>query len=362
MLFQLKRTSPPGSAPGTLPKRADADRPPRPVRMRLVRYDADVLHEVDLLSPEAIDDGPRIGTAWLDLEGHDVGLFAELGTRLGLHPLAVEDVVNTGQRPKVEEYGDSLFVIVHHLTLEEDPATGWIDLDREQIALVLQPGTVMSVREHERPLFDPVRQRLRGGARRIRTSGPDYLGYALIDAVVDHYFPLLEDLGDRLDALEDSVLEEPTPADLARLHALRRILLVLRKSVWPLRDTLNQLLRSDVPLITDETRVFLRDVADHAALALDMVETYRDWVASLTDLYMTGISNRMNEIMKVLTIIATIFIPLSFVAGLYGMNFDTSSPWNMPELGWRLGYPAVLAVMAAMAGGLLVYFRRKHWI
>ena len=358
-MFYRKRSSPPGSAPGTLPTETT---PKQPVRMRLVRYDPEQLFEVDLLTPAGLDEAGTGTRCWLDLEGHDVNLIAELGTRLGLHTLTVEDVVNTGQRPKVEEYGDSLFVIVHHLTLGTYPDSDWLDIQREQVAIVLKTDVVLSVRERESPLFEPIRQRLRNGAPRIRGGGTDYLAYALLDAVVDHYFPLLEELGDRLDALEDAVLEQPDRDDLAALHAIRRILLALRKSVWPLRDTLNQLLRSDCELIADETRTYLRDVADHVALALDMIETYRDWVASLTDLYLSSISNRMNEVMKVLTIIATIFIPLSFVAGLYGMNFDTSSPWNMPELRWHFGYPFALGIMAATAGGMLLFFRRKGWL
>jgi magnesium transporter len=212
-------------------------------------------------------------------------------------------------------------------------------------------------------VFDPVVGRLRADGSRLRNLPADYLTYALIDAVVDQLFPVLERLGERIEEAEEGIMEEPDPGDLNALHVLRRDLLLLRKSTWPLRESMGRLQRSDSTLIHDETRLYLRDVEDHVALCLDIIETYREMVASLTELYLSAVSNRLNEVMKVLTIIATIFIPLSFIAGVYGMNFDRSAgPLNMPELGWAFGYPFALLIMAATAGALLLFFRRRGWV
>jgi len=360
----FKRTTPPGTAPGTLPVVVR----PTPSRMRLVRFDRRqveerTLEEVAGLTERDLapvdEDEDRREVQWLDLVGHDVGLIAEIGRRLQLHPLALEDVVNTGQRPKTDDFGNSLFVVLDLFAV----GTGEDALEREQVSLVLQEGLVLSVRERESGVFDLVLDRLRNDASRLRTLPADYLTYALIDAVVDHLFPVLEQIGERIEDAEQGIMEEPDPGDLNALHLLRRDLLLLRKSTWPLREVMARLQRSDSTLIHDETRLYLRDVSDHVALCLDIIETYREMVASLTELYLSAVSNRLNEVMKVLTIIATIFIPLSFVAGLYGMNFDPKAgPWNMPELHWAFGYPFALLLMATIAGGLLLFFRRKGWV
>ncbi len=352
----LKRHHRPGQAPGSLPEPTALA---EPTRMRLVRYSVDTLVEADLLSPAGLDEVAPSEACWLAMEGHDIRLVSEIGDRLGIHPLALEDVVNTGQRPKVEDYEHSLFLVVDHFTFDAEA----FELHKQQVSLVLQAGVLLSVEEQSGTLFDPVRDRLRTGKPRIRQPRSDYLAYALVDTVVDHLFPVLEELGDSIEEAEESILDDPTRDDVNALHVLKRHLLVLRKSCWPLRDMLAQLLRSESPLISAETRLYLRDVADHVALAIDIIETYREMVSSLVDLYLSNLSNKMNEVMKVLTIIATIFIPLSFIAGVYGMNFERSaSPWSMPELGWYWGYPAVLLLMAAVAGGLLVFFRRRGWI
>lgn len=347
----------PGTAPGTLRPRVE---PEVPVRLRMMRWDHERLLEVDLLSPAGLDEVPEEEMCWVDIEGHDVAVIAELGDRLGVHPLALEDVVNVGQRPKVDDYGSSLFVVLDLVQSDPDGR----EIVKEQISLVVQEGLLLSVRERAGGVFDPVRARLRGGVgRRIRTLGADYLAYALVDTVVDHFFPVLDRIGERIEMIEDSLLTDPTREDLNHLHELKRDLLLLRRSAWPLRDAVGNLLRGDLELLGDETRVFLRDVADHVHSVIDIVETYREMASSLVDLYLSSVSNRMNEIMKVLTIIATIFIPLSFIAGLYGMNFDPSaSPWNMPELDWYWGYPFALGIMLALAAGLLVFFRRRGWL
>jgi magnesium transporter len=297
---------------------------------------------------------------WVDVTGHDVAVISELGKRLEVHPLALEDVVNVGQRPKVDDYESSLYIVLDLIRWDADGTS----LTKEQVSLIIQDGLLLSVRERESAVFEPIQDRIRKGVgRRIRNGAADYLGYALIDTVVDHLFPVLDRIGEQVESIEDSLLDEPTRDDLNDLHRLKRDLLLMRRSAWPLREALGSLLRGESALIGDEARLFLRDVADHVAQAIDIIETYREMASSLVDLYLSSVSNRMNEVMKVLTIIATIFIPLSFVAGLYGMNFDAGvSPWNMPELGWYWGYPMALVVMAAIAVALLVFFRRRGWM
>jgi magnesium transporter len=351
-----RRRHDPGTAPGTIHV---SEEPAAPLRMRLVRYDLGSIHEADLLDLGGMDEVAEAAVSWLDVEGIDGRVIAAIGSRWNVHPLALEDMVNVGQRPKVEDYEDSLFIVLQHFFVDD----GHEHILREQISLLLQEGRVLSVQERSNPTFDPVRERLRGGKQRIRGGGAGYLAYALIDTVVDHLFPVLDTLADRIESTEGSLLSSPTRNDLDSLHLIKRDLLLLRKSVWPLRDMINTIMRLEMELVGTDTHLYLRDVADHASLALDIIETYREMVASLTDLYLSSVSNRLNEVMKVLTIIATIFIPLSFIAGVYGMNFShQASPWNMPELEWHFGYPGVLAVMAAVAGGLLLYFYRKGWL
>ncbi len=352
----IRRMHSPGTAPGTL---AETPLPEIPVRLMATTYDRDRILAASLGAHDPIP-GPTPGSViWLDLEGSDSGVIARVGERLGLHPLLMEDLVNLGQRPKFEDFEDNLFIIVEHFFRDQEDG----QLMHEQVGVVVLEDAVLSVRETAGPLFDQIRKRLEGGTSRIRGGGPAYLAYALIDTVVDHLFVVLQDVGESIEDLEELMLEEPNRESLATLHDLKRDILMLRKSVWPMRDLIGQIIRDDSELIGDETRLFLRDVADHTARALDIVETYREMLSSLMDLYLSSVSNRMNEVMKVLTIIATIFIPLSFIAGLYGMNFDPGvSPFNMPELGWYWGYPAALAVMLGVAGGLLLFFRRRGWI
>jgi magnesium transporter len=352
----FKKRHAPGTAPGTV----EVTGPPtEPIRARYVEYGLEGLTETEPDRPDELPEAIREFTQWLDIEGHDTALIKRLGERLSIHPLALEDVINVGQRTKSEDFEDAVFVVLDHFYVEGDAG----DIGKEQISLVVQPDVVLSVRERRSDLFEPIRARLRLGRPRIRGGGTGYLAYALIDIVVDHLFPVLESIGDRLEDIEASLLEDPTPDDVSALHEVRRQLLIIRKSVWPLREMLVGLHRSSEDVFSEETRLYLRDVVDHATMAADIVETQREIVSSLMDLYLSTISNRMNEVMKVLTIIATIFIPLSFIAGLYGMNFDpTASPFNMPELGWYWGYPLALGLMAAVAAGLLVFFRRRGWI
>jgi magnesium transporter len=294
---------------------------------------------------------------WIDVQGlADLELIRGLGERYGLHPLTVADVVHVHQRPKLENHENHLFIVLR-LPHREDA------LLTEQLSIVLGPDFVLTFQEYPGDCFDPVRERLRRPASALRERGVDYLTYALIDALVDSYFPILEGYGELIEALEEEVIARPEPARVLRIQRLRRELLEIRRALWPQRDVLSALMREDTPCIAPGTRVFLRDCADHTAQLLDMVEIHREVTSGLLDLHLSSLSTRMNEVMKVLTIIATIFIPLGFIAGLYGMNFDPQiSPFNMPELDWRFGYPFALALMLAVALGMLAYFWRKGWI
>jgi magnesium transporter len=342
-----------GQTPGTAVYVGDSRQ--HAVSVERWTYDAqDVEH--DAIAPtDRTQLAPTAGkTLWLNLDGvHDVDAVETIGDAFGIHPLAVEDVANTGQRPKVEEYDDHLFFVLRMLRWNDQTD----EIDDEQVSFALGASWVLSFQERKGDVFDPIRDRLQSNRGRVRTMGADYLAYALMDAIVDHYFVILETLGDRIEGLSERMTEDPDKEDLASIRHFKRELLFMRKSVWPLREVVNVLQRDSSSLIQDATMIYFRDVYDHTIQIIDAVETYRDMVSGLMDLYLTSISNRMNEVMKVLTIIATIFIPLSFVAGVYGMNFV-----NMPELKWSFGYFAALGVMALMAGGMLVYFKRRKWL
>jgi len=294
------------------------------------------------------------GVVWVDLEGvHQVETVRSLGEAYNLHPLVLEDIVSTVQRPKVEDYDDYLFVVVKMLLPLPDG-----DFAAEQLSLVLGRGYVLTFQEGIRgDAFEPVRERIRSAKGKIRTLGADYLLYTLLDAVVDRYFTVLEGFGERLVNIEEEVAMHPHPRTLVQLNDLKKEVIYLRKSTWPLREVLSFLERDDTDLISDATRLFLRDVHDHAVQTIDTVETFRDLLSGMLDLYLSSLSNRTNEIMKFLTIIGTIFIPLTFVVGLYGMNFK-----YMPELEWHYGYFAVLGLMVAMTVGMIFYFKHRKWL
>jgi magnesium transporter len=350
---RTRKRSPPGSAPGTIVVDPAA---PRPV-LKAFLYSGTSLREETPSDLAALKKQAVEGTVlWLDVAGlGDADVIRAVGAAFGFHPLALEDAVNVHQRPKVETYPDHQFLVARAV-MEVNP------LDTDQVSFFVGPGYVVTFTEKPCPLFDPVRERLRGGKGQIRTGGPGYLLYALLDAVVDGYFPALEELGERLAAVEDEIVADPRQGSFRRVHELKRDLLQARRAIWPQREALAFLLREGEPAIGKELRVYLNDCYDHTVQLLDLVETYRDIASGLTDIYLSSMSHRLNEVMKVLTVITTIFIPLSFVAGVYGMNFDRSSPWNMPELGWRYGYPACLLVMAAIGVALYLWFRRKGWI
>jgi len=344
---------PPGSAPGTLVH--TGARKAESVLIRLFEYDPDSIDERRLDRIEdcfsTVED-PTV--TWVNVDGlHDVGVIESVGERFGVHRLVLEDLLSTSQRPKVEEYADHFLVILKMLSFDAETDS----VRSEQVSLAVGRTYVFSFQERQGDVFEPVRERLRQSKGRIRSRGADYLAYSLIDTVVDSYFKILEAVGDRIEELEESVLQDPTMDVLERIHHLRREMLILRRAVWPLREALGRLYRGEVELVSEETEVFLRDVHDHAVQVIDTVESLREVLSGAMDLYMSGVSNRMNEVMKVLTIIATIFIPLGFFAGLYGMNFA-----YMPELGIRWAYPALLVFMASIASGMLWYFRKRDWL
>ena len=302
-------------------------------------------------------ESPQI--TWLNINGlHEVEKLREIGEMFGIHPLTMEDILNTGQRPKVEFFDDYIFIVLKMLQQDKKD----LDIISEQVSIIIGTNFVISFQETDGDVFDPIRERIRSGKGKIRRNGSDYLAYAMIDAVVDNYFVILETFGDLIDYYDEIVYQNPTHETIKDIHSIRRELLEFRKSIWPLREVINGLLREEVSLISDSTRVYLRDVYDHTIQVMDNIETDRDMAAGLRDMYMSSISNRMNEIMKVLTIISTIFIPLTFIVGVYGMNFNTdASPLNMPELDWYFGYPLIVLIMLLISLGMVAYFKIKKW-
>ncbi|HEY3174141.1 MAG TPA: magnesium/cobalt transporter CorA [Candidatus Polarisedimenticolia bacterium] len=323
-----------------------------PPRIHVIRYTPDSVEEMDLASAKecsAMLEGS--GVVWVDVQGlGDLDLLRTLGERFALHPLALEDVVSVGQRPKADDYDTHIFVIARM------PETGH-GARTDQTSIFIGSRFVLTFQEHYGDCLGPVRERIRKGKGLLRRSGPDYLAYAILDSIVDGYFPLLESYGEKLEQLEDEVVERPTRASLEEIHEAKRDLLTLRRAVWPLRDAVNCLIREESDLISAQTRLYLRDCYDHSVQILDMVETYRELAAGLMEIYISSLSQKLNEVMKVLTVIATIFIPLTFIVGVYGMNFR-----RMPELEWPWGYPLLMAFMALVALGMFWYFLRRGWI
>ena len=351
--FMKKISTKPGLAPGTLVH--VGEKKVEKVRIRTIDYDEKNLKERELESVEACfpyADEPTV--TWINIDGlHEVDVIEKIGKNFGLHPLVLEDILHTEQRPKMEEFENYIFIITKMLSYDEERH----HLNAEQFSLILGPNYVITFQERVGDVFEAVRDRLRKGKGRLRKRPPDYLAYALIDAVVDHYFIVLEKLGERVESLEEELVSNPTPETLQTIHHLKRELIFLRKSVWPLRELIGGLERGESSLIEQKTTVFLRDLYDHTIQVIDTVETLRDMVSGMLDVYLSSVSNRMNEVMKVLTIIATIFIPMTFIAGIYGMNFEF-----MPELKWHYGYHLVWVIIIAIGIVMLFYFRRKKWL
>jgi len=348
------RRTPPGAMPGHFI--ADPEAPFPEIRV-MAWSDGTFLEKesarVDDLE-ELIKEWPLV---WVNVDGlGDAETLRKLGEIFGIHKLALEDVIHVHQRSKVEDYEDHLFIVARMLFDADEKVR------TEQISIFLSEGKVLTFQERKGDCLEPVRERIRKGKGRIRGAGADYLAYAILDAVVDAWFPLLEKFGDSLEELEDKVLGAPDKETVEKIHQVKRDLLEIRRTIWPMRETTSSLLREET-LISEETHLYLRDCYDHVIQILDIVESYREIATGLMDLYLSSVSNRMNEVMKVLTIIATIFIPLSFIAGVYGMNFNPEvSPLNMPELNWKYGYLAVWTVMAAIGGIMILFFVRRGWI
>jgi magnesium transporter len=325
------------------------------VKITLIDYDENNFFEKE---PETIEECFRYkdkkSVTWINIDGlHDVGLVEKIGQQFNLHPLVLEDILNTGQRPKTEDLDDYFFVVLKMLTYNEKEKM----IESEQVSLVFSKNFVISFQEKPGDVFESIRNRIRNGKGRIRKMKADYLSYVLIDAIVDNYFSILEKIGDRVEDLEEELLQDPSTETMQRIHSLKREMLFLRKSVWPFREAINGLVRSESKIIQKTTMVYLKDVYDHTIQVIDTAETFRDMISGMLDVYLSTVSNKMNEVMKVLTIFAAIFIPLTFVAGVYGMNFQ-----NMPELGWNLGYPMALMIMLLVGLVMLFYFKRKKWL
>jgi magnesium transporter len=341
-----------GLSPGTLVH--VGERKVEKVRITVIDYDAENFYEkvVDSVE-ECYRFRDTSSVTWINVDGiHDPDVIGKLGGHFGLHPLVLEDIMNTTQRPKMEDLGEAIYLVLKMVETSPDGC-----LSTEQMSLIFGPNYVLSFQELPGDIFDPVRERIRRGQGRIRKMGPDYLAYSLLDAIVDDYFVMMEGLGERVEALEDELIANPDRRTLRDIHDLKGKMLFLRKSIWPLRDAVGRLERAETPLIKETTDIYLRDVYDHLIQVIDNVETFREMLSGILDIYLSSVSNRMNEVMKVLTIIGTIFIPLTFIAGVYGMNFKF-----MPELEWRGGYFVVLGVMLAVGVSLLFWFKRKKWL
>ncbi len=354
-LARFRRQTRPGAPPGILIPDPGAPRG----EICVIAYSADGIEEAYIERPEQVRRYlDQYAVTWVNVEGvGDVSIIRELGAIFSIHALALEDVVHVHQRAKVEVYPEHFFVVAR---MPGNPEL-W---NTEQIAIFLGRNFVMTFQERlGGDCLDPVRDRLRVGWGRTHFLRPDYLAYAMLDAIVDQYFPMVEECGDRLDELESDVTAERTAGVMPEVQAVKRNLLTIRRVMWPLRDTVNVLLRETSPLISDETRPYLRDVHDHTVQIIDLVESYRDIASGIREVHLAGINQRTSEIMRVLTVISTIFIPLTFIAGVYGMNFSAEdSPWNMPELRWKWGYPAVMAAMGAVAMAMLAFFYRRGWL
>jgi len=342
-----------GLPPGTLVQ--IEEKKAEKVKITIIDYDETQFQEKEVETVEEcfpFKDKPSV--TWINIDGvHQVEVIEKIGAHFGIHSLILEDIMHTVQRPKIEDFEDYIFVVVKMIYYDEKEN----EIKAEQVSIILGTNFVISFQEKEGDVFDHVRERIRRNKGRIRKMKPDYLAYALIDTIVDHYFIVLEKLGEKIEGMEEELVTNPTPETLQNIHTLKRELIFLRKSIWPLREVISVLERGESSLIDESTGIYLRDVYDHTIQVIDTVETFRDMVSGMLDIYLSSISNKMNEVMKVLTIIATIFIPLTFVAGLYGMNFK-----YIPELEWHWGYFAVLFLMVIIGFVMVLYFRNKKWL
>jgi magnesium transporter len=350
---KTRSQKPAGAPPGTI-SYVGRERT-APVVVTRLRYSNNGAEEPQEISAnECVPENNPNAVTWYTVDGvHDVEVLRVIGENFKLHPLVVEDLANTTQRPKLEEFEQYLFIALKMITYDSSKKA----ITAEHVSIILGDGWVLSFLEDAGDVFEPVRQRIRSGKGRIRKMKADYLAYALMDAIVDFYFQVLEQIGEDIENVEQEVVDRPQATTLKSVHMLKRELIFLRRSVWPIRETVNSLIRDESDLVTEETRIFLRDLYDHAIHTIDTIETQRDIVSGMLDVYLSSISNKMNQVMKLLTVMSSIFIPLTFIAGIYGMNFE-----YMPELTWVWGYPVVLGSMTTLALSLLVFFRRKGWL
>lgn len=356
LIKKISKTS--GLAPGTLVHVGEAKT--EKVKIHVIDYDEKKIQEKEAETPEecyTFKDTPTV--SWINIDGiHNLDIIEKLGKHFDFHPLMLEDIVNTGQRPKYEDFDNYIFVVLKMLSYDEKEQ----GVKPEQIGLILGKNYVISFQETEGDIFNPIRERIRNAKGRIRTMGADYLAYSLFDAIVDNYFIILEKFVEKIESMEDELLNYPSLKTLQAINGLKSNAIFMRKAVWPLREVIGGLQRTESGLIRKTTGVFLRDVYDHTIQVIDTIETLRDMISGKLDIYLSSISNKMNEVMKVLTIIATIFIPITFIAGIYGMNFNPEvSPFNMPELNWRYGYFAAGGAMCIVVLIMVVYFKRKRW-
>ena len=348
-----KRSKKAGLPPGTLVHIGE-ERSGR-TKIRVLEYDELNFQEKELEAIEGcflFKEQPAV--TWVHVEGvHQVELLAKLGECFSLHPLVMEDILNTDQRPKMEDYGEDLFIVLKMLSYNDKTD----EITAEQVCLFLRASSILSFREGEGNVFANVQERIRSGKGRLRKMGADYLAYTLVDIIVDNYFIILEKLGERVEALEEKLLTAPTTPTLQKIQRLKREMIFLRRWIWPLREVISGLERGESPRIQEATRIYLRDVYDHTIQVMDTIEIFRDMLSGMLDIYLSSLNNRLNSVMKVLTIIATIFMPLTFIAGVYGMNFK-----HFPELEWSWGSPGVLLLMAIIAGFMLMSFKKKKWL
>ena len=348
-----KRSSKAGLPPGTLVH--VGEKKIESARITFIDYDEQSFEEKQVAKiEECLKLKDTSTVSWINIDGlHDIELLEKLGKGFGLHPLVLEDILSTGQRPKFEDYEKYIFIVLKMLSFSGENQSVGV----EQVSLILGPNYVISFQERVGDVFDQVRDRIRNAKGRVRKMGPDYLAYSLIDGVVDNYFVILERFGEKIESMEEEVIGDPTEKTVQQIHSLKREMISLRKSIWPLRELIGGIQKSESSLINETTDVYLRDVYDHTIQIIDTIESFRDMVSGMLDIYLSSLSNRMNAVMKVLTIIATLFIPLTFVAGIYGMNFE-----YMPELKVKWAYGAVWLVMITIAVIMLFYFRRKKWL
>lgn len=341
-----------GLAPGTLVHIGEQFG--ETVKITLYSYDCHSFQKKEAKTiEEAFPDDNSPFISWINIDGiHQAHVLEKIGQRFDIHPLVLEDTMNTGQRPKTETFEKYIFTVLKMLYSDNDET-----VKIEQVSMIFTDRVLITLQEEPGDVFDPVRTRIENSRGTICRLKADYLAYSLIDSIVDNYFVLLENLGEKIEDLEEDLVDAPTPDVLQRIYKMRREMIRIRRSVWPLRETIGALQRSDSPIIGEQTRLYLRDLYDHTVQVIESVETYREMLSGMLDIYLSSTSNRMNEIMKVLTIIATIFIPLTFIAGVYGMNFKF-----MPELEWKWGYLGVLIFMGVVAGIEIYFFRKKNWL